>query len=133
MISMDKAKALREAGLVWEPKILDRFYFENYKYPGYIWFIKGDEITIKIPTVENGNYVETFERIIDVDGCIFAPDLSQLVVEIYKHEDYALQLTRMDGQAKWQLYCGATASMHYADIPEDAVASALIKILQQRD
>ena len=74
MISLEKAKKLKEAGLGWEPQIGDMFYWQN----GKDWGI------IRLPSEDANNNLDEIRDYIDEGFWIFAPRLDQLLAEIEK-------------------------------------------------
>lgn len=125
MISLEKAKALKEAGLAWEPERGDRYYAVGcangeIKYIGLI---------DRLP----------FGYFCDIVA-VFAPSLSQLLAEIEKrgycwklYKNYTKFLT---GFYDIALYQKSAINQRYhtpfaVDTPEDAAADALLWILGQ--
>ncbi len=120
---MDKALALKEAGLVWKPQIADWFITKSndaLRYVGYIPYEKEDQDRMK-------------------EDCIWLPRMDQLLVEIEKRVDEISMFLVSKGRGKW--VCRTSVYGEYgpkenylsADTPEDAAADALLWILQQGD
>ena len=124
MISLEKAKKLKEAGLGWEPQIGDMFYWQN-----------GKDWGIDALTSEDANdHLEETKDFIDEGAWIFAPSLEQLLVEIEKRgygwkleKFHAYNLRRMEIYKVNDLlgYFGGNSL-------EEAAASALLWIYKGR-
>lgn len=125
MLSMAKAKALKEAGLSWEPQPKDDFAYESGKISWLYEFY---------PAV--CRYPERF---------VWLPSLSQLLAEVEKHGytwELGISTTHggpMDpGVHKSGYWCEAFRDNKLAhrvatreETPEDAAAEVLIKILKE--
>ena len=128
MISLEKAKALKEAGLRWEPKRFDLFtdgtktweVLEAYTGEGDIRWIRGI-----------GGWV-TYGK-----NFTFLPRLDQLLGEIRKRGWVWILYCGNDGiEVEIETYNPETPlHLRYkcikADTPEDAVAEALLWILKE--
>lgn len=130
MISLEIAKKLKEAGLEWEPKQGD-FY----------WFVTPDES--RIGFVQNNRGAEGFKA--HVDRCrgivctyVFAPRLDQLLAEIEKRGFiWALDVSATNGNKVIGYAMNIATSLDWedeeefrSDSPEEAAASALLWILE---
>jgi len=138
MISLEKAKALKVAGLLWEYTQSDCFYYNypykdnagfthTYRYPGNKFVYSG-----KWGSGFSGEDAEEAIRKI-VQQHIFAPRLSQLLTEIEKRGWNADSVTLKDGGYGCDIYwLSATVQTIYktfaGESREDAVADALIWI-----
>lgn len=129
MISLELAKELKEAGLIWEPRVGDMFYWHN----GKDWGI--DALTYEDV---NENLEET-EDFIDEGVWIFAPHLDQLLAEIEKRGwKYTLISRNMNGAnedclcwvVKWTIPTAKRGL--YGVTPTEATASALLWIYEGR-
>ena len=118
MISLEKAKALKEAGLLWEPQRGDLYYYPNGEFSGTL-IVMGSppEWTIKLESV--------FEQ-------TWLPSLSQLLAEIERREwNWLLENNGEieiwdDNPNILRKYFDFTA-----DTPADAAADALLWVLGQ--
>ncbi len=143
MISLEKARALREAGLKWEPKPLDRFYYAGHSAPYYVWYYNtGDsKVIFKVPTTINGKWDglnEDYKGERDINDCIFAPRLDQLLGEIERRGRRVNSEQQKDGYFtsifKQLEQNGSYFFEHATDIfpnREDAAADALLWIMGQ--
>ena len=115
MISMEKARELKSAGLAWVPKQFDFYHNTNNKR---------DEIVVlnKQAIADTGKV-----------NLIWFPSLSQLLAEIEARYPYLWQVGRREsGRYKMVLMdCGYNVTSFEADTPEDACADALLWILKQ--
>lgn len=130
MISLELAKKLKEAGLEWEPKQGD-FY----------WFVTPDESQTGF--VQSNRGAEGFKA--HVDRCrgivctyVFAPRLDQLLAEIEKRGFiWALDVSATNGNKVIGYAMNIATSLDWedeeefrSDSPEEAAASALLWILE---
>lgn len=111
-ISLEKARALRDAGLQWEPK------------PGDCYF-DGTEIeVIPFPDIE-----DDYEYVIAImDSHAWLPRLDQLLAEIEKRGYYPALYCFGNGKYEIEF----TTGLYFrGDTPEDAAADALLWILRE--
>jgi hypothetical protein len=114
MISLEKARALKEAGLKWDPCRGDWYFYisrrQFVKYTSEADVIKSDP--------ESDNYT-------------FCPRLDQLLGEIEKYTGCALYVF---GNNKYEVEVVDTKEWNHhfkADTPEDAAADALLWLMGQ--
>lgn len=113
MISLEKARKLKEAGLVWKARIGDWYYEDAGEDSGH-FLIDCYEGTYQIPKHDN---------------MIWLPSLSQLLGELRKHSMF-VKITWLVMDEKWDCVIDGREQF-LADTPEDAAAEALIWILGQ--
>ena len=113
MISLEKAKALKEAGLPWEPKRGDKYQF----------FGVSDVSIMDRQIIVNP----------EADFLTWLPSLSQLLAKIdTSGYTYSLYKRTGDGRASMVLWTGAGEVFDkWSTTPEDAAADALIWLLGQ--
>ena len=123
MISLEKARALKEAGLVWEPKQGDWYYCLEFDQP-------------ELQAIDAA-YAFGFEP---DDDDVFAPRLDQELGEIQSRfkinqwwemaDDWfsIYELRNIDGAEGSVLI----KSIHDSDTPEDAAADALLWLIGQQ-
>ena len=120
MISLETAKKLKEAGLKWESKVGDCFYFNN---TNNLWLIKDE-----------------FSNRKEIKLGTFAPRLDQLLSEIEKRSGrYKYELTGSrvyylsnNLKPKYRITIQTDRVLpFFADSPEEATAQALLWILKQ--
>ena len=122
MISLELAKKLKSAGLVWEPQIGDTFYWHN----GKDWEI--DALTSE----DVNDRLEETKDFIDEGAWIFAPSLEQLLVEIEKR-GYGWKLEKFHAYnlRRMEIYkVNDLLGCFGGNSPEEAAASALLWILE---
>ena len=125
MISLEKAKKLKEAGLKWEPKTGD-------------WFYRKDGVIGIVIDVSGGGWWAVFPPdgkevafcIEEADGFVSARRLDQLLGEIYETYNFTLHssgyiVLRKKGS-------GMVAEHFHSDTLENAAASALLWIYEGR-
>jgi len=130
MVSLELAKKLKDAGLVWEPKEGDRLYYDD-----------------KLELLNKEN-LESARRLHNLTARhqeyqdmapVFAPSLSQLLAEI-EGRGYRSALVSND-MAKWpakwncdivkpESFIDCLVYRVWADTPDDATALALLHILE---
>ena len=118
MLSLNKAKELKSAGLVWYPEVGDMVY---------LWTV--DQVVIGCPTPSK----VLLNRWTDpkpTAECIFAPSLSQLLAEIEKRDELVQIASRSGGG--WLCGIGCGAKYFFADTPEGATAAALIWLMENK-
>ena len=113
MISLEKAKCLKEAGLLWEPKRGDKYQF----------FGVSDVSIMDRQIIVNP----------EADFLTWLPSLSQLLAKIdTSGYTYSLYKRTGDGRASMVLWTGAGEVFDkWSTTPEDAAADALIWLLGQ--
>ena len=138
MISLEKAKKLKEAGLGWEPQIGDMFYWQN----GKDWGI--DALTSE----DANNNLDEIRDYIDEGFRIFAPRLDQLLAEIEKR-GYSWEMRTVIDESQsvrfnakniaYWIHVWKTGHIEWEDgfkraftSPSNAAASALLWILERR-
>lgn len=120
MISIDKARALKEAGLKWEPKKFDLYTMAP--------------TVIDSRTIHHGIYC-TGRKLSDLAMAvmgdrIWLPSLSQLLTEIEKRR-YFWELNYLAEIRIWTY--GFEKYFESEDSLEDAAANALLWILRQKE
>jgi hypothetical protein len=112
MISLETAKALKEAGLEWKPRKFDSYFHPNLR-----------NALINDPHVPKCGIKPEL---------IFAPRLDQLLKEIEKR-GYFMDLLGPYNTGEWRIILGGSVSdpHFYADTPEEATAQALLWILRK--
>ena len=138
MISLEKAKKLKEAGLGWEPQIGDMFYWQNSKDWG-----------IDALTSEDANdNLDEIRGYIDEGFWIFAPRLDQLLAEIEKR-GYSWEMRTVIDESQsvrfnakniaYWIHVWKTGHIEWEDgfkraftSPSNAAASALLWIYEGR-
>lgn len=122
MLSLETARKLQEAGLKWEPKFGDVYYWS-----GENWVVdKFDQRRTQILAQ-------------DPDPAIFLPQLDQLLAEIEKQEywwDLNHRMVDVDGKNRHKMWVSKkhrnnTEQRFVLDSPEEAAAQALLWILGQ--
>ena len=138
MISLEKAKKLKEAGLEWEPQIGDMFYWQN----GKDWGI------IRLPSEDANNNLDEIRDYIDEGFWIFAPRLDQLLAEIEKR-GYSWEMRTVIDESQsvrfnakniaYWIHVWKTGHIEWEDgfkraftSPSNAAASALLWIYEGR-
>jgi len=126
MISIDKAKRLKELGLQWNPKRGDWHKAEYWPKP--ILFTT-DGLRLDDKEIE---YV--IENIKNRDDEVWLPSLEQLLDEIEKY-NYTYSLIKVGGLGKYNMIIKLQGSLNissqfYHNTREDAVADALIFLLE---
>lgn len=120
MISLETAKALKDAGLAWKPKVGDRYLQE---------YCSGKEPVIGIRATDNeGYYQDTIQTQL--------PRLDQLLAEIEK-QGWTWMLYAPNNDDKYGIEIGAELIYHnnitvMADSPDEAAAQALLWILNEK-
>lgn len=151
MISFEIAKKLKEAGLQWKynqgdccyhilSTTIDNYNNENYtgiitntyKYPGNK-FVYSGEWGFGF-NYDDEDAEDEIKRLIKYH--IFAPTLSQMLIEIdkQKYESVKLEYWRdwNEGKGVWQFMIWKGMWYEFkSDIPEEAVALALISVLKK--
>lgn len=120
MISLDKARRMKELGLKWEPKKFDLF-------------TNGDEVLVVLYTETGLNktlFIKTQYGLCMGDGWIWLPRLEQLLAEIERHVKF-VKITKLIMEKKWLALVDGEQFM--ADDPADAAADALIWIISQKE
>ena len=124
MISIDKAKQLKELGLQWNPKCGDWYKTDYWPTPTLL--------TADTTRMDNKEINSRFERINKDDNTVWLPRLDQLLDEIEKY-NYVYSLIKVGGLGKYnmiiKLQGSGSSSQFYHSIREDAFADALIWIL----
>jgi hypothetical protein len=115
--NLETAKALKNAGLKWEPKRGD-FYINHPEYP------KCEAICIGVQ--ERVNIVKQWAN---DDHIIWLPNLSQLLAELRKHSRF-VKITWLVMDEKWCCVIDAREQF-LADTPEEAAAKALLWVLER--
>jgi len=125
MISLEKARTLKAAGLVWEPKKGDWGFWNN----------------AEMPTPQLVTY-NPDPKTVNIKNSTWLPSLSQLLAEIEKHGGCALYVfdsgLHVLEKGAYELEMPKVEITEFesisfrSDTPEDAAASALIWILQNK-
>lgn len=133
MISLEKAKALKEVGLKWEPKLLDIFTMCAEDIEGI------EPYTVCVAKTKKD--VEDIVKLLDTDKydmaeCIWLPRLDQLLGEIERQEWEIRLIIKKErtilaviGYGRY--HKGIVSTQFKADTPEDAAAEALLWIKGQ--
>jgi hypothetical protein len=131
MISLDKAKALKEAGLKWEPQEWDLYLDAPVMIDGRARYLGGHCIDY---TPSN---LRPMPEVV-INARIWLPSLSQLLAEIKKHSGCALYVfdsgLRVLKKGAYEIELpkvGIDTCCFRAHAPEDAAADALLWILGQ--
>ena len=119
MISIDKAKQLKELRLEWNPKCGDWYKVDYWPTPTLL--------TADITRMDNEEICRRFERISKDEKTVWLPSLKQMLDEIEKYQ-YTFSLV---GE-KITLFKKLNLVVQFeCESREDAVADALIWILQK--
>jgi len=133
MLSIELAKKLKDAGLKWEPRIGDAFYWHN----GNGWEIDA------LNHADINDYLVETEDIIEEGLLIFAPRLDQLLTEIEKRG----YIVETDGpyisdneksylccfdNSQYDSPCCDWCESFWRATREESVAQSLIWILEQK-
>ena len=126
MISIDKAKQLKELRLEWNPKCGDWYKVDYWPTPTLL--------TADITRMDNEEICRRFERISKDEKTVWLPSLEQMLDEIEKY-NYTYSLIKIGGLGKYNMIIKLQGSLNvssqfYHDIREDAVADALIFLLE---
>ncbi len=116
VISLETAKDLKDAGLEWEPQMLD--FHRTYLWGKPSVCCIADETSLAL--ISNNHIA--FE-----DGALWIPRLEQLLQEIEKRRYGTINLHNAAGYTKWRIFVGLKE--HRGDSPEEAAAQALLFIL----
>ncbi|HBC94365.1 MAG TPA: hypothetical protein DCZ10_16065 [Pelotomaculum sp.] len=114
LISIEKAKALKDAGLRWVAKGGDCYFYANGEFTGD-FIIKSDPGE---PVVRQ------------MDCQIWLPRLDQLLTEIEKRRYRGMWSAGKCHDGKY-FVCLYPVKLFHGDTPEDVVADALLWILRQ--
>lgn len=121
MLSIEMAKKLKEAGLVWNPDIGDIFFYDE-----------GHWDSLSLNDVINGEFKGEILDYIEEEW-LFAPRLDQLLAEIekrgWKHELYSHPEF---GKYHCVIQKGGIRRLFDANSPEEAAAQSLLWILEQK-
>ena len=124
MISIDKAKQLKELRLEWNTKCGDWYKVDYWPTPTLL--------TADITRMDNEEICRRFERISKDEKTVWLPSLEQMLDEIEKY-NYTYSLIKVGGLGKYnmiiKLQGSGSSSQFYHSIREDAFADALIWIL----
>ena len=127
MLSLETAKRLKKAGLVWEPETCDTYYWPR-KFDNPVKVMHRD--------------FDLLKKEQDTKGIVWAPRFDQLLAEIERRE-YAWIIGRTERKYRGHLYYGELANIQNpedsecyeqffdADTPEQAAAEALLWILER--
>ena len=144
MISLEKAKKLKEAGLGWEPQIGDMFYWQNGKDWGIVIDVSGGDWWAVFPP--DGK--EVAFCIEEADGFVSARRLDQLLEEIEKR-GYSWEMRTVIDESQsvrfnakniaYWIHVWKTGHIEWEDgfkrtftSPSNAAASALLWIYEGR-
>ena len=126
MISLEKAKELKEAGLLWEPCFGEWVHVDGE-----------NKMIVHVCEGEFGEYkdircLSPFTGIAkglrDAD-CVLLPRLDQLLAEIRKYSKFA-KITWLVMNKKWDCVVDGREQF-LAEVPEDAAADALLWMVNQ--
>ncbi|MCK9326534.1 MAG: hypothetical protein M0P69_13670 [Bacteroidales bacterium] len=128
MISLEKAKALKEAGLLWEPCFGEWVHVDGE-----------NKMIVHVCEGEFGDYkdiryLSPFTGIAKgLRGleCVWLPSLSQLLAEIKKQGKTVKRLWQIIHQEPWYINLWSMDRGFNGDTPEDAAAAALLWLLGQ--
>lgn len=114
MISLETAKALKDAGLKWEPEYGDWYHVERLG------------VNPQIVAIRDFNHTLIFNG---ADLCTWLPRLDQLLAEIEKrNHDYRLSFSHgLYTIKQWGRYGSVDIP---GKSPEESVAKALLRILE---
>ena len=126
MISLEKAKALKSAGLVWEPKRYD------------LYQVHPEEPWSEVICIMRQDHADSAKKWVGDGHIVWLPLLDQLLAEIERRGWNADSVSFKDGGYGCDIYwLSATVHTKYATFTgesrEDAVASALLYILPPID
>jgi hypothetical protein len=120
VLTVESAKALRKAGLQWEPKADDHYYWIEAEGRPVLDCISNAEMFCHSYQITQAARTEKF---------IFAPVLEQLLAELKKHSEF-VKITWLVMDKKWD--CVIDARQQFlADSPEEAAAEALLWVLKK--
>jgi len=126
MISIDKAKQLKSLGLQWNPKHGDWHKADYWPTPILL--------TIDALRLNDKEIKCVIENIKNRDDEVWLPRLDQMLDEIEKY-NYTYSLIKVGGLGKYNMIIKLQGSLNvssqfYHDTREDAVADALIFLLE---
>ena len=126
MISIDKAKQLKSLGLQWNPKRGDWHKADYWPTPILL--------TIDALRLNDKEIKCVIENIKNRDDEVWLPRLDQMLDEIEKY-NYTYSLIKVGGLGKYNMIIKLQGSLNvssqfYHDTREDAVADALIFLLE---
>jgi hypothetical protein len=131
VISVDLAKRLRDAGLVWEPSDGDRFIIPDRGLDHHVFSIS--EMTVDVRSVPGGRQIAFNGAVEWALDAIMEREVIWLPSEAQLRERLGMafrSLVRDGSTYRCSVKAGPVAEIHEAGTPADAYGEALLSLIE---